>query len=35
MSLKTYIAENDIDQVLVLYSNANFATDANLPMLGM
>jgi len=35
MSLKTYIAENDIDQVLVLYSNANFATDTNLPMLGM
>lgn len=35
MSLKTYIAENDIDQVLVLYSNSNFATDANLPLLGM
>ena len=35
MSLKTYIAENNIDQVLVLYSNSNFATDANLPLLGM
>ena len=34
-SLKTYIAQNEIDQVLVLYSNSNFATDANLPMLGM
>ncbi len=35
MSLKTYIAENNIDQVLVLYSNSNFATDSNLPLLGM
>ena len=35
MSLKTYIAENNIDQVLVLYSNSNFATDGNLAMLGM
>jgi hypothetical protein len=34
-SLKTYIAENGIDQVLVLYSNSNFATDGNLPLLGM
>ncbi len=34
MSLKNYIAENGIDQVLVLYSNSNFATDSNLPMLG-
>ena len=35
MSLKNYIAENGIDQVLVLYSNSNFATDTNLPLLGM
>ena len=35
MSLSQYVAENGIDQVLVLYSNANFATDANLPKLGM
>ena len=34
-SLKTYIAENGIDQVLVLYSNSNFATDGNLALLGM
>ena len=34
-SLKTYIAQNGIDQVLVLYSNSNFSTDTNLPMLGM
>lgn len=34
-SLKSYIAENDIDQVLVLYSNSNFATDGNLSLLGM
>lgn len=33
-SLKTYIAENGIDQVLVLYSNSNFATDTNLSLLG-
>ncbi len=35
MPLKNYIAENGITQVLVLYSNSNFATDPNLPMLGM
>ena len=35
MSLKTYIAENNIDQVLVLYSNSNFATDGNLALMGM
>ncbi len=34
-SLKQYVADNDIDQVLVLYSAANFSTDANLPLLGM
>ena len=34
-SLKTYIAENGIDQVLVLYSNSNFATDGNLALLGI
>ena len=34
-SLKNYIAQNGIDQVLVLYSNANFATDGNLPLMGM
>ena len=34
-SLKAYIAQNNIDQVLVLYSNSNFATDGNLPLLGM
>ena len=34
-SLKQYIADNGIDQVLVLYSNANFATDANLFLLGV
>ena len=28
--LTQYIAENDIDQVLVLYSVANFVTDSNL-----
>lgn len=28
-----YVAENGIDQVLVLYSNANFATDGNLVMM--
>ena len=35
MSLKNYIAQNGIDQVLVLYSNSNFSTDTNLPLLGM
>ena len=34
-SLKNYSAQNGIDQVLVLYSNSNFSTDTNLPMLGM
>lgn len=34
-SLKAYIQDNEIDQVLVLYSNANFATDANLGLLGL
>lgn len=29
-----YVAENDIDQVLVLYSVANFVTDSNLFVLG-
>ena len=33
-SIQKYIAENDIDQVLVLYSFNNFATDPNLPLLG-
>lgn len=33
-SLKQYIADNGIDQVLVLFSGANFATDANLFLLG-
>ena len=28
-----YVQENGIDQVLVLYSNANFATDGNLIMM--
>ena len=30
MSLKQYVADNGIDQVLVLYSVANFSTDMNL-----
>ena len=34
-SLKNYIAQNGIDQVLVLYSNSNFSSDTNLPLLGM
>jgi len=34
-SLKNYIAQNGIDQVLVLYSNSNFATDGNLALMGM
>ena len=33
-SLRQYVADNGIDQVLVLYSNANFATDSNLALLG-
>jgi hypothetical protein len=35
LSLKRYVADNDIDQVLVLYSAANFASDSNLFLLGM
>ena len=35
MSLKQYVADNGIDQVLVLYSAANFATDNNLFLLGL
>ena len=34
MSLKQYVVDNDIDQVLVLYSNSNFSTDSNLALLG-
>lgn len=34
-SLQSYIEENGIDEVLVLYSNSNFATDGNLSLLGM
>ena len=33
--LTAYIAQNEIDQALVLYSNANFATDQNLFLLGL
>ena len=29
-SVKDYVAQNDIDTVLVLYSFANFVTDPNL-----
>ena len=32
-SLSTYIEENGIDQVAVLYSISNFATDGNLFLL--
>ena len=32
-SIADYVEENGIDQVLVLYSAANFATDANLFLL--
>ncbi len=35
MSLKQYVADNEIDQVLVLYSGSNFNTDANLFKLGL
>ena len=35
MSLKQYVADNGIDQVLVLYSAANFSTDQNLFKLGL
>ena len=34
-SLKKYVADNGIDQVLVLYSAANFSTDQNLFKLGL
>lgn len=34
-SLKQYVADHDIDQVLVLYSNSNFSTDGNLALLGL
>ena len=34
MSLKGYVSDNDIDQVLVLYSVSNFTTDRNLFKLG-
>ena len=35
LSLKQYVAEHEIDQVLVLYSTANFSTDQNLFKLGL
>ena len=35
MPLPMYVAQNGIDEALVLYSNSNFSTDANLFMLGM
>ena len=35
VSLKKYVAENGIDQVLVLYSASNFNTDKNLFKLGL
>jgi len=35
MSLKNYVAENDIDMVVVLYSLSNLAIDRNLFLLGM
>ena len=35
MSLKQYVADNGIDQVLVLYSASNFNTDKNLFKLGL
>ena len=34
-SIPKYVEENDIDQVLVLYSAANFTTDANLFLMGI
>ena len=34
MSVKDYVAENDIDRVVVLYSLSNFTTDGNLFLLG-
>ena len=33
-SVRDYIAQNDIDSVVVLYSFSNFATDKNLFLLG-
>ena len=33
MSVKNYIEQNDIDQVVVLYSLSNFITDGNLFLL--
>ncbi len=33
-SLKAYVQDNGIDEVLVCYSVANFSTDANLFLLG-
>ena len=35
LSLKQYVAEHEIDRVLVLYSAANFSTDQNLFKLGL
>ena len=35
MSLSAYVEENGIDQVLVLYSTANFTTDGNLFKMGI
>ena len=35
MSLKQYVADNGIDQVLVLYSASNFSSDNNLFKLGL
>ncbi|MDE6899262.1 MAG: hypothetical protein K2P16_08395, partial [Lawsonibacter sp.] len=35
VSLKKYVAENGISQVLVLYSAGNFNTDKNLFKLGL
>lgn len=35
MSPAQYAAENGMDQILVLYSNSNFATDQNLFIMGM
>ena len=35
MPLPMYVAQNGIDEALVLYSNSNFSTDNNLFMMGM
>lgn len=35
MSLKNYVAENNIDLVVVLYSVSNFATEKSLVLMGM